>query len=70
VQTPQVFRRAALQRALDAPADVLAGATDDAWLVERLGGTVRVVAAPRENLKVTTPADVRVAELALRERAC
>lgn len=68
-QTPQVFRRAALERALDAPADVLAAATDDAWLVERVGGTVRVVAAPRENLKITTPGDLRVADLALRERA-
>lgn len=68
VQTPQVFRRAALERALDAPDDVLAGATDDAWLVERAGGSVRVVAAPRENLKVTTPGDLQVAELALRAR--
>jgi 2-C-methyl-D-erythritol 4-phosphate cytidylyltransferase len=68
VQTPQVFRRAALERALRAPADVLAAATDDAWLVERGGGTVRVVAASPENLKVTTPADLRVAELALRQR--
>jgi 2-C-methyl-D-erythritol 4-phosphate cytidylyltransferase len=68
VQTPQVFRREALERALAAPDDVLAGATDDAWLVERAGGVVRVVAAPRENLKVTTPGDLRVAELALRER--
>jgi 2-C-methyl-D-erythritol 4-phosphate cytidylyltransferase len=68
VQTPQVFRRAALERALQAPGDVLAGATDDAWLVERDGGTVRVVQAPRENLKVTTPGDLQVAELALRAR--
>ncbi len=68
VQTPQVFRRAALERALSAPDDVLAAATDDAWLVERYGGTVRIVAAPRENMKITTPGDLRVAELALRER--
>jgi 2-C-methyl-D-erythritol 4-phosphate cytidylyltransferase len=68
VQTPQVFRRAALERALSAPDDVLAAATDDAWLVERDGGTVRVVAAPPENLKITTPADMRVAELALGAR--
>jgi 2-C-methyl-D-erythritol 4-phosphate cytidylyltransferase len=67
-QTPQVFRRAALERALGAPDDVLAGATDDAWLVERAGGSVRVVAAPRENLKVTTPGDLQIAELALRAR--
>ena len=46
VQTPQVFRRAALDRALlEAPDDLLAAATDDAWLVERAGGTVRVVAS-------------------------
>jgi 2-C-methyl-D-erythritol 4-phosphate cytidylyltransferase len=68
VQTPQVFRREALERALDASDEVLAGATDDAWLVERAGGTVRIVAAPRENLKVTTRGDLQVAELALRER--
>ena len=68
VQTPQVFRRAALERALGAPDDVLAAATDDAWLVERAGGVVRVVAAPRENMKITTPGDLQVAELALRER--
>jgi 2-C-methyl-D-erythritol 4-phosphate cytidylyltransferase len=69
VQTPQVFRRAALERALAEPDDVLAAATDDAWLVERGGGTVRVIASPAGNLKVTTPDDLRVAELALRERA-
>jgi 2-C-methyl-D-erythritol 4-phosphate cytidylyltransferase len=69
VQTPQVFRRAALERALEAGEDMLATATDDAWLVERAGGRVRIVAAPRENMKITTPGDLRVAELALRQRA-
>jgi len=69
VQTPQVFRRAALERALAAPDDVLATATDDAWLVERAGGTVRVIASPPGNLKVTTREDLQAAELALRERA-
>jgi 2-C-methyl-D-erythritol 4-phosphate cytidylyltransferase len=63
VQTPQVFRRAALERALDVPDEVLAQATDDAWLVERAGGRVVVVEAPRENLKVTTPLDLALAEL-------
>jgi 2-C-methyl-D-erythritol 4-phosphate cytidylyltransferase len=69
VQTPQVFRRAALEQALNAPEEVLRSATDDAWLVERQGGSVRIVASPPENFKVTTPADLRAAELALRERA-
>ncbi len=44
VQTPQVFRRAALERALDVPPRELALATDDAWLIERSGGRVIVVA--------------------------
>ena len=39
IQTPQAFRRAALERALAAGDEVLAHATDDAWLVERTGGT-------------------------------
>jgi 2-C-methyl-D-erythritol 4-phosphate cytidylyltransferase len=67
-QTPQVFRRAALERALDVPGEVLAQATDDAWLVERLGGRVAVVRAGGENLKVTTPLDLAVAERLLGER--
>jgi 2-C-methyl-D-erythritol 4-phosphate cytidylyltransferase len=69
VQTPQAFDRAALERALDVPADVLAAATDEAWLIERAGGRVRVVAAPRENIKVTTPLDLRVAGELLAARA-
>lgn len=66
VQTPQVFRRAALERVLAQDDAVLAAATDDASLIEAAGGTVRIVPAPRENLKVTTPGDLAVAELALR----
>jgi 2-C-methyl-D-erythritol 4-phosphate cytidylyltransferase len=69
VQTPQVFRRAALERALDVPARELARATDDAGLIERAGGKVIVVRASDENLKVTTPLDLRVAELLLAGRA-
>src|SRR3954468_21041814 len=69
VQTPQAFRRPVLERALAAGDDVLARATDDAWLVERLGGSVRVVPSPPENLKVTTPVDLELAALLLR-RSC
>jgi 2-C-methyl-D-erythritol 4-phosphate cytidylyltransferase len=68
VQTPQVFRRAALERALAVPAQELARATDDAWLIERSGGRVIVVQASDQNLKVTTPLDLRVAGLLLAER--
>jgi 2-C-methyl-D-erythritol 4-phosphate cytidylyltransferase len=68
VQTPQVFRRDALRRALDAPAEVLAEATDDAWLIERTGGSVAIVRCPHENLKVTTPLDLQLAELLMAAR--
>ena len=68
VQTPQVFRRAALERALDVDSETLAAATDDASLIERSGGRVIVVPAPAGNLKVTTPFDLRIAELLLAER--
>jgi 2-C-methyl-D-erythritol 4-phosphate cytidylyltransferase len=69
VQTPQVFRRRALERALtEADDDELARATDDAWLVERNGGTVRVLGSDPGNLKITTRADLRMAELLLTER--
>jgi 2-C-methyl-D-erythritol 4-phosphate cytidylyltransferase len=67
VQTPQVFRRAALERALAASDDELARATDDAWLVEQSGGVVRVVGADPGNMKITTREDLRVAELLLRD---
>ena len=68
VQTPQVFRRGALERALDVPDEVLAQATDDAWLVERAGGRVVIVPAPKDNLKVTTALDLDLAELLLTRR--
>src|SRR6187200_2628714 len=68
IQTPQAFRRSALERALDVSDDVLAQATDDAWLVERAGGSVRVVESSPANLKVTTPHDLQVAALLLSER--
>jgi 2-C-methyl-D-erythritol 4-phosphate cytidylyltransferase len=68
VQTPQVFRRAALEQALAVPPEELARATDDAWLIERAGGRVIVVPGGEENLKVTRPLDLRIAELVLATR--
>jgi 2-C-methyl-D-erythritol 4-phosphate cytidylyltransferase len=65
VQTPQVFRADALRRALDVDEAVLAGATDDASLVEAAGGTIRVVEAPPDNFKVTSRADLARAEALL-----
>jgi 2-C-methyl-D-erythritol 4-phosphate cytidylyltransferase len=68
VQTPQVFARQALSDALNVSDALLASATDDASLIERRGGRIRLVPAPRENLKVTTPLDLRLAELLLADR--
>ena len=65
IQTPQAFRRATLERALDVDDAALAAATDDASLVERAGGTVVVVPSSPRNFKVTTAHDLRVAELLL-----
>jgi 2-C-methyl-D-erythritol 4-phosphate cytidylyltransferase len=68
VQTPQVFRRDALERALKGASDsALAAATDDAWLVEQAGGVVEVVESSPANLKITTPTDLTLAELLLVE---
>ena len=66
-QTPQAFRVKALREA-HASTALLAQATDDAMLVERLGRKVVLYEAPAENLKVTTPLDLRIAELLLSER--
>jgi 2-C-methyl-D-erythritol 4-phosphate cytidylyltransferase len=68
VQTPQVFRADSLREALADP-DSLADASDDAMLVERQGGRVVIHSTSPDNIKVTTPFDLRVAELLLRERA-
>jgi 2-C-methyl-D-erythritol 4-phosphate cytidylyltransferase len=66
IQTPQVFRAEVLRQALSRDELALAIATDDASLVEELGGTVRVVEAPPENIKVTRESDLRIAEALLR----
>lgn len=66
--TPQVFRWEAFAAAYAQPDEVLARFTDDSSLVEAAGGLVDVVEGSYENLKVTTVADVRVAEQILAER--
>jgi len=60
-QTPQAFRVAALREALGADPAAVAAATDEAMLVEAAGGRVLIHPAPAENLKVTTPQDLRLA---------
>jgi 2-C-methyl-D-erythritol 4-phosphate cytidylyltransferase len=66
-QTPQAFRTGVLREALGSTG-VLRQATDDAMLVERIGGKVVLHEAPAENIKVTTQLDLKLAELLLEER--
>ena len=62
VQTPQAFRTEALTNVHDkARVDGFVG-TDDAQLIERYGGTMRIVEGARDNIKLTYPEDWRVAE--------
>lgn len=67
-QTPQVFRTEALRAALAVGPEVRDAATDEATLVEAAGGKVLLHPVLTPNLKVTTPHDLRVAALLLRER--
>lgn len=65
VQTPQGFRRDVLERAHHAAG---AEATDDAGLVETVGGTVTVVPGAEEAFKVTRPLDLLLARAVLADR--
>lgn len=68
-QTPQVFRTEALRKALQVDAAVRDAATDEAMLIEAAGGTVLLHEVTEPNLKVTTPADLKVAETLLSIRS-
>lgn len=66
VQTPQGFKKEILLRAYEQAAlDNFLG-TDDASLVERIGGKVKIVQSSYTNIKVTTPEDIQIAESFLR----
>ena len=63
IQTPQAFRAEILRDALDS--ERIADATDDASLVEALGGDVRIVESSARNFKITWPEDLERAEALL-----
>ena len=63
VQTPQVFDIALLRRAYQQPFQD--HFTDDASVVEALGEPITLVEGTRENIKITTPFDLKVAETLL-----
>ncbi len=67
VQTPQVFDIDLLKAALKKAADDGAEVTDDCSAVERLKMSVKIVEGDERNIKVTTPLDLKIAELFLEE---
>lgn len=69
VQTPQVFDFDLLRGALKKAEEAGASVTDDCSAVELMGMSVKLVEGDEENIKVTTPLDLKIAELLLEERA-
>ena len=68
VQTPQVIDRDLLLGALEKAEKEAVALTDDCSAVERIGMRVRLVEGEERNLKVTTPLDLKIAELLLEEQ--
>jgi 2-C-methyl-D-erythritol 4-phosphate cytidylyltransferase len=68
-QTPQVFERDLLDRAFEKADLNDRSITDDAQLVERIGAQVAVVPGGYDNIKVTTPEDLRVVRALLEAEA-
>lgn len=65
VQTPQVFKRAVLEEAYDQ--EFSPDFTDDASVVESLGYSISTIEGNVENIKITTPSDLIIAEALLRQ---
>ena len=68
VQTPQVFRTEEIRSVLRWAIAQGLPLTDDCSAVERLGKEVYLTAGDPENIKITTPLDLRLAEAILAER--
>ena len=68
VQTPQIFESSLLKAALQSAIEGNIPVTDDCSAVERLGKRVYLVEGDEENLKITTPVDLILAEAILRDR--
>lgn len=68
VQTPQVFAADLLKAALQSAITDGATLTDDCSAVERMGKEVHLTAGSEENIKITTPVDLAIAEAILQRR--
>lgn len=69
VQTPQVFLYDSIIKAYDMAMSEGFYSTDDSALIERNGGRVKVITGSYENIKITTPEDIRIAEFLLKHKA-
>ena len=67
VQTPQVFDYDLLRGALKKAELDGAAVTDDCSAVERMGMSIKIVEGDERNIKITTPLDLKIAELFLEE---
>lgn len=68
IQTPQAFRLSALKQAHERARREKRQATDDAALMEHMGWGVHVVRGTDDNIKITTPTDLALAEAILKMR--
>ncbi len=68
MQTPQVFTLSVLLKAYRKGAAEGFSATDEAMLVERLGVVIKCIVGPSENIKITNPSDLRLAESLLQQQ--
>jgi len=68
VQTPQVFPFKLIKEAIERANEEGFVGTDDASLLERLGYKIHIVLGMKENMKITTPIDLTIAEVIMNER--
>ena len=69
IQTPQVFKRELIYQAYQKADRNQTVAVDDAVLVEQIGTKVKVIRGETDNIKITTPEDLIVAEMILKRRS-
>jgi 2-C-methyl-D-erythritol 4-phosphate cytidylyltransferase len=68
IQTPQVFKYPSLMKAYKKAMSEGFYSTDDSAIVERYGGRIKVIMGSYENIKITTPEDLDIAEMFLRRK--
>ena len=68
VQTPQSFDANLIRRAYQKAFKNKFYGTDDAMLVERLGEKIKVLVGSYENIKITTPEDLKLAEVIVKDK--